>query len=205
VSEPHDAGVSQERARSRREGTAATPNLPSAVPVEEKPTVRLLRRELGDALLEMSDTHGDLAIQIRPDSLLQAARFCRDHDELSYDYLMDIAAVDYLGQDLRFELVYILYSLRHHHRVRLRVRLPEDEPTVDSLIDVWRGADWFEREVWDMMGIRFHGHPNLTRILTHNEFVGHALRKDYHPAERHRLSRTYDLFTESSAGAPPPD
>lgn len=171
----------------------------------EKPTVRVLRRELGDALLEVQEQHGDLAIRIRPESLPAAARLCRDHPELSYDYLMDIAAVDYLGQDLRFEVVYNLYSLRHGHRVRLRVRLPEEEPTVDSLVPVWLAADWFEREAWDLMGIRFRGHPNLTRILTHAEFVGHALRKDYHSEERHRLSRTYDLFTEASTGAPPAD
>jgi NADH/F420H2 dehydrogenase subunit C len=165
----------------------------------------VLRGKLGDAVIEVQEPLGALAVRIRPESLLAAAKLCRDHPELSYDYLMDIAAVDYLGQDPRFEVVYNLYSLRHRHRVRLRVRLPEDEPAVDSLVGVWLAADWFEREAWDLMGILFRGHPNLTRILTHAEFVGHALRKDYHSAERHRLSRTYDLFTETAAGAPPPD
>ena len=105
----------------------------------------------------------------------------------------------------RFEVIYNLYSLAHHHRVRLHVRVSEEEPILDSLVPLWPAADWFEREAWDLMGIRFRGHPNLTRILTHAEFVGHPLRKDYLPDERHRLSRTYDLFTEADAGAPPPD
>jgi len=173
--------------------------------VEEKPTVRVLRRELGSAVLEVADRFGDLAVRIRPDSLLEVARLCRDHPELHYDYLMDIATVDYLGQEPRFEVIYNLYSLAHHHRVRLHVRVGEEEPILDSLVPLWPAADWFEREAWDLMGIRFRGHPNLTRILTHAEFVGHALRKDYLPDERHRLSRTYDLFTEADAGAPPPD
>lgn len=190
-------------------GNQASANPPSgnpasAVPPEEKPTTRVLRAELGDQVLEVADKHGDLAIRIHPERLLAAARLCRDRPELDYCYLMDIAAVDYLGQDPRFEVVYILYSLRHRHRVRLQVRVPEEDPALDSLIEVWRGADWFEREVWDMMGIRFRGHPNLTRILTHAEFVGHPLRKDYHAEKRHRLSRTYDLYTEASAGAAQP-
>ena len=171
--------------------------------IDDDPTVRALRRELGDAVLEAARSAGDLAIRLRPEVLVAAARLCRDHPELDYSFLMDIAAVDYLGQEPRFEVVYNLYSLRHKHRVRIRVRVPEDAPVLDSLTPIWSAADWFEREAWDLMGIRFRGHPRLVRILTHAEFVGHALRKDYHPAERHRLSRTYDLFTEASAGAPP--
>ena len=171
--------------------------------IEGNPTARVLRQGLGDAVLEVALGAGDLTIRLRPEALVAAARLCRDHPELDYCFLMDIAAVDYLGQDPRFEVVYNLFSLRHRHRVRIRVRVPEDEPVLDSLTPVWPAADWFEREAWDLMGIRFRGHPRLVRILTHAEFVGHALRKDYHAAERHRLSRTYDLFTEASAGAPP--
>jgi NADH-quinone oxidoreductase subunit C len=171
--------------------------------VEEKVPIRVLRREKGDAIIEVTETLGDLAIRVRPESLVEVARVCRDHPELDFGFLMDIAAVDYQGEELRFEVVYNLFSLRHLHRLRLRVRVPEDDPVIDSLYDLWPSADWFEREAWDLMGIRFRGHPRLVRILTHPEFVGHALRKDYHSAERHRLSRTYDLYTEEEAGAPP--
>jgi NADH/F420H2 dehydrogenase subunit C len=171
--------------------------------IEATPTVTLLRQEIGSAVLATSDAFGDLSITITRESLKRAAALCRDHPDLKYDYLMDIATVDYLGEEPRFEVVYILYSTHHRHRVRLRLRVPEDDPFVDSLYDLWPAADWFEREGWDLMGIRFRGHPRLVRILTHAEFVGHPLRKDYHPAERHRLSRTYDLYTEEQAGAPP--
>ena len=150
---------------------------------EAPPTWRVLSQELGEALIQVSDACGDLVITLRREALLRAAELCRDHPELQYDYLMDIATVDYLGQEPRFEVVYNLYSTRRRHRVRIRVRVPEDDPVVDSLYALWPAADWFEREGWDLMGIRFRGHPRLTRILTHPEFVGHPLRKDY-PIER---------------------
>jgi NADH:ubiquinone oxidoreductase subunit C len=167
------------------------------------PTGRLLAEELGDRVLEVSEMHGDLAIRIQSAALLDAARLLKEHPELDYCYLMDIAAVDHLGRDPRFEVIYNFYSLRHGHRVRIHVRVPEEAPVLDSLYPLWPAADWFEREAWDLMGVEFRGHPRLVRILTHPEFVGHALRKDYPSAERHRLSRTYDLFSEEKAGAPP--
>jgi NADH/F420H2 dehydrogenase subunit C len=186
-----------------KSGLEAAGEADEAAALPEPVTARLLKAELGTAVIGTSMAFGDLAIQIRREALVSAARQCRDHPELQYDYLMDVGAVDHLGRTPRFEMVYNLYSLRFRHRVRLHVQIPEEDPTVDSLIDLWSAADWFEREAWDLMGIRFRGHPRLVRILTHAEFVGHALRKDYHPAERHRLSRTYDLFTEDQAGAPP--
>jgi NADH/F420H2 dehydrogenase subunit C len=167
------------------------------------PTVRLLEQELGDRVLEVSEVLGDLAIHIESSALLAAARILKEHPELDYCYLMDIATVDHLGRDPRFDVIYNFYSLRHGHRVRISVRVPEEDPILDSLYQLWPAADWFEREAWDLMGIQFRGHPRLVRILTHPEFVGHPLRKDYHSAERHRLSRTYDLFLEEKAGAPP--
>jgi NADH-quinone oxidoreductase subunit C len=180
---------------------ATSPAAEPATPIEA--AARILQAELGSAILEVRRSYGDLALYLAREALLRAARLCRDHPELQFDYLMDVATVDHLDKEPRFEVVYNLYSLRLKHRVRLHVRLPEADPTVDSLYDLWPAADWFEREGWDLMGIRFRGHPRLVRILTHSEFVGHALRKDYHPAERHRLSRTYDLFTEDKVSAPP--
>jgi len=188
-----------------KSGTETSPAAAEAAPAAaaEPITARILKFELGANLLQVSESFGDLALTVRPEALTAAARLCRDHPQLQYDFLMDVAAMDYLGEEPRFEVVYNLYSLRFKHRVRLRVRIPESDPTVDSLYPLWPAADWFEREAWDLMGIKFRGHPRLVRILTHSEFVGHALRKDYHPAERHRLSRTYDLFSEDHVTAPP--
>ena len=87
----------------------------------------------------------------------------------------------------RFDLVYHLYSSTHRHRLRVKVPLALADPTVDSLTPLWRGADWFEREVWDMFGIRFTGHPNLRRLLMYEEFNGHPLRKDYPVRKRQPL------------------
>jgi len=98
--------------------------------------------------------------------------------------LTDLTAADYLkfpGREdgPRFEVVYQLYSLPHNHRVRLKVRVDEDDAVVPTAVELWPIANWLEREVWDMFGVRFEGHPDLRRLLMYEEFVGHALRKDY--------------------------
>lgn len=89
--------------------------------------------------------------------------------------------------DTRFAVVYHFYSMQHRHRIRLVVPVEETAPEVDTLTDLWKGANWLEREVWDMFGIRFRGHPDLKRILLYEEFEGHPLRKDYPVDRRHPL------------------
>jgi NADH-quinone oxidoreductase subunit C/D len=104
-------------------------------------------------------------------------------NDLQFTLPLDLFGVDYPERSKRFDLLYQLYSLTNNERVRLKVRVGENEP-VDSSLPVFKGFDWFEREAWDMYGVRFNGHPNLRRILTHEAFQGHALRKDYDPAQR---------------------
>lgn len=117
--------------------------------------------------------------------LARLCRFAKDDPTLDLKLLSDICGVDWLGKRAeRFEVVYHLYSLKGGHRVRLRVPLREDDAVVPSVYGVWRAADWFEREAYDLFGIRFDGHPNLKRILCHPSFRGHALRKDYDPGQR---------------------
>jgi NADH-quinone oxidoreductase subunit C len=84
------------------------------------------------------------------------------------------------GAEPRFAMVYHLRSLKHLHRLRIKCRVPEDDPTIASVTSVWPGANWLERETWDLYGIRFQGHPDMRRIYLYDEFVGHPLRKDYH-------------------------
>lgn len=99
-----------------------------------------------------------------------------------FNILMDLTAVDYLDweeKDFRFEVIYNLYALSTHERIILKVPVHEKDLTVDSVVSLWAAADWYEREVWDMFGIKFAGHPNLKRILMYESFKGHALRKDY--------------------------
>lgn len=118
------------------------------------------------------------------DVLADLARDLRDHRETRYDLLMDLCGVDFPEREERFEAVYHLYSIPRNRRLRLKVPLPEEDPTVPSLIPVWKAADWFEREAYDMFGFHFEGHPNLRRILTHEAFQGHPLRKDYDATRR---------------------
>ena len=138
---------------------------------------------------EVIETHafrGDETLVIRPGALHSVAKFLKEDPELDFNFLMDVTAVDYLfyaggriQKEFRFEVVYHFYSLKENKRLRIKVPVDEKNPEVDTLCDLWLSANWYEREIWDMFGIRFKGHPNLKRILMYEEFQGHALRKDY--------------------------
>lgn len=137
-------------------------------------------------ILETHSFRGDETVIIRPGALITIARFLKETPEMGFNVLMDLTAVDYLffaggriKKDTRFEVVYHFYSMKHNHRIRVKVPVDEKELQVDTLCPLWPSANWYEREVWDMFGIRFRGHPNLKRILMYEEFKGHALRKDY--------------------------
>ena len=117
------------------------------------------------------------AVWIKPGSIAEVARFLYDDESLDFQFLNSISAVDYIGH---FELVYHLTSFRHRHKTTIKAVVQgRGEPLVPSVYQVWRGADFQEREVWDLMGIRFEGHPNLKRIMLWEGFEGHPLRKDY--------------------------
>ena len=151
-----------------------------------------LRESFGDRILASSNEHGDAAVEIGRDAALEVFTALRDRPELAFDMLTDLTAVDYLGQTPRFAVVYQLYSLPQNHRLRVRIRVPEDEAWVQSLVDLWKSANWIERECWDMFGIRFVGHPDPRRILMYEEFVGHPLRKDYPVDKRQPLTEERD-------------
>ena len=143
-----------------------------------------VRARFGGAVLETHDHRGDHTAVVERVVLRDVLAFCRDAGALAFDVLMDLTAVDYSkfpGREdgPRFEVVYHLYSLAHNHRLRVKVRVDEDDPVVPTAVSLWPIANWFEREVWDMFGLRFDGHPDLRRLLMYEEFVGHPLRKDY--------------------------
>jgi NADH-quinone oxidoreductase subunit C len=143
-----------------------------------------LAARFGAGIGESHDHRGDHTAVVDPAILPELLRFCRDEPDLRFDMLMDLTAVDYVrfpGREdgPRFEVVYHLYSLPHNHRLRLKVRAEEDAAALPSAVGLWPIANWFEREAWDMFGIRFEGHPDLRRILMYEEFQGHPLRKDY--------------------------
>jgi NADH-quinone oxidoreductase subunit C/D len=121
---------------------------------------------------------------VRRDVLFDLARELRDNPATRYDMMLDLCGVDYPDREERFDAVYHLCSLPRNARLRLKVPLREDDAVLPSLIPVWKAANWYEREIYDMFGVRVDGHPNLRRILCHEGFQGHALRKDYDPARR---------------------
>jgi NADH-quinone oxidoreductase subunit C len=151
------------------------------------PALRRLIDALPDAVLETHAHVGDATACIDPERVVEVARLLRDDSELEFEMLTDVTAVDYLGQEPRFEMVYHFYSVAANRRLRIKARVPEEPAEIDSLVDVYASANWMEREVWDLYGIRFKGHPDLRRILLYEEFEGHPLRKDYPKEKRQPL------------------
>jgi NADH-quinone oxidoreductase subunit C len=138
-----------------------------------------LRTRFGDQIVEAHDRLGDETIVVAREHALEVFRTLRDSPETAFNFLMDLTAVDYLGRNPRFEVVAHLYSLGKGHRLRVKVPIDEKDCWAYSLSELWKSANWFEREVYDLYGIRFAGHPDLRRILMYPEFEGHPLRKDY--------------------------
>jgi NADH-quinone oxidoreductase subunit C len=139
-----------------------------------------IKKRFPEEVLGIVEFRGQVSLVIRKERLLEICRWLHDDPELRFDYLKDLCGVDYLGKKaVRFEVVYTLYSMSHRHMIRLRAEVGEDDPAIDSVMPVWIGADWHERECYDMFGIVFNGHPDLRRILLPEDWEGHPLKKDY--------------------------
>ena len=167
----------------------------------KNPIVALVENRFKEEVLDVNDFRGDLAITVRPDRIQEICRTLKEDPATKFDLLSTVTGLDNLGypektREERFEVVYHLYSIDHGHRLRVKVPLPENRPEVDSVSSVWRTANWWERETYDMFGVNFRYHPDLRRILCHEEFEGHALRKDHEPGARTPLSRDYKLPIE---------
>jgi len=148
---------------------------------------------LGAAVLSTHSYRGDDTIVVDASKIADAMKTLRDDAELKMDFLADLTAVDYYGREPRFEVVYHLRSMKTGARLRVKAPVadPEDgsNPSLDTVTPLWATANWMEREVWDLYGIKFRGHPDLRRILMYEEFVGHPLRKDYTKEKRQPLVR----------------
>jgi NADH-quinone oxidoreductase subunit C len=151
------------------------------------PVLRRVLELLPDAVQETHARLGDATARVDPARIVEVLRMLRDDPELEFEMLTDLTAVDYLGEVPRFEVVYHLYSVAKNHRVRIKARVAEDAPEIESAVSLWPSADWMEREVWDLYGIRFRNHPDLRRILLYEQFDGHPLRKDYPKEKRQPL------------------
>lgn len=143
--------------------------------------IQLVKNKFGDAVIDSHTSHGDATVVIDKNSLLAVSEFLKNDPETDMSVLMDLTAVDGLKMKWvpRFQTVYHFYSMEKNHRLRVKVPVDTRDLEVDSLTSLWPVANWFEREVWDMYGIRFRNHPDLKRILMYKEFEGHPLRKDY--------------------------
>lgn len=144
--------------------------------------IEKLKQKFGETIIDFHSFRGNETVIIKKQYVVEVSRFLKEDSDLHFNFLMDLTVVDYLNQKTRyerFEVVYHFYSLKHNHRIRVRALVSETDCTIDSLVSLWVGANWFEREAYDMYGIKFNGHPNLKRILLYEEFVGHPLRKDY--------------------------
>src|SRR6266853_393524 len=131
----------------------------------------------GSRLQNKTEFRGETTYTILPSGLREVAKFCRD--ELSFDYLIDITSIDNFGEEPRFEIVYELYSMTLGVHLRLKLRLSEDVGSVDTISDIWPTANWHEREIYDMLGIKFNSHPDLRRILMWDGYPFFPLRKEF--------------------------
>ncbi|MCA1658632.1 MAG: NADH-quinone oxidoreductase subunit C [Verrucomicrobiaceae bacterium] len=136
-----------------------------------------LGKLLGPKIQGKAEFRGETTFLILAADLREVAKFCRD--DLSFDYLIDITSVDNFGEEPRFEIVYELYSMTLAIHLRLKLRVSEDEGEVPSVSDIWPTANWHEREIYDMMGVRFAGHPDLRRILMWDGYPFFPLRKEF--------------------------
>ncbi len=136
------------------------------------------RDKFASSILSETDFRGEKTFLVKIESLHDAARYLKD--ELGFDYLIDVSSIDNFGDSPRFEVVYELCNLGKGSHIRLKAPLASDEePVAPTVVDLWPTADWHEREAYDMMGIKFDGHPNLTRILMWEGYPYHPLRKDF--------------------------
>lgn len=155
--------------------------------------IKKFKAKFGDANLSSNEQLGDETIIVSVEKVKSILTFAKQSEDLKFDLLLDICGVDYLGRHPRFEVVYHLYSIPHNHRIRIKVPVEEDHCVLPSCIDLWKAADWFERETFDMLGIRFEGHPNLKRLLLFEGFEGHPLRKDYPVNQRQKIPETLEI------------
>ncbi|MBU3664600.1 MAG: NADH-quinone oxidoreductase subunit C [Chthoniobacterales bacterium] len=161
----------------------------------------VLSSRFAESITGKTEFRGELTLTLRPDAIHAVCAFCKD--ELGFDLLLDISSVDHFEHEPRYEVVYELYSLAGRTHLRLKTTAVAEEPCVRTVCDLWPTANWHEREVWDMMGIKFDGHPDLRRILMWEGYPFHPLRKDF-PLEG-KFSDVPDVaFTEPAplAGGP---
>ena len=160
------------------------------------PLLQRIQQTFSVGVTGLAEWRGDVAVTVSRDKLHEVAQFLRNDPGMDFDYIVHVSSVDWPDDKARFEVVWEFYSIRKRHRIRLKTRVSESDCVVDSLTDLWKGADFMEREVFDMMGIRFRNHPDLRRILMPDDYTeGYPLRKDF-PLRGKGWRDTFDFLDE---------
>jgi len=186
--------------------------MPPATPTLDHPTLPLVKAAFSDVVLKATEFRGQTTLIVPPRDLHRVLRYLRDEPQCDYGFLSDVVGVDYLNYPAetlgRFAVVYLLASYTHGRRLAVKTFLnpsidtsgiePDPALEIDSATDIWPGAEWPEREVYDMFGIRFRNHPDLRRILLWKDFPAHPLRKDY-PLRGRGERETYRIVHKGDA------
>lgn len=151
--------------------------------MEQFAIVESLKMHFSEEVLDSVSHQGQVGVVVRPERIVEVLSWLRDSEAMRMNHLRALCGVDNARRQVpfagRFEVVYQLYSTALRHEIRIRVPLPKDKPQIDSVVSLWPGANWLERETYDMFGICFNGHPNLNRVLLPEDWEGHPLQKDY--------------------------
>ncbi|MFZ5907327.1 MAG: NADH-quinone oxidoreductase subunit C [Nitrospirota bacterium] len=140
----------------------------------------MIKERFPEQVLEVTSHRDQVSVIIRKDQSVAILKYLHDDPLLSFDHLNDLTAVDWMNKkEVRFEVVYNLFSIKYRNRIRIKAQVPENNPKIGTVVPLWAGANWHERECYDMFGIEFVGHPDLRRILMPEDWEGHPLRKDY--------------------------
>jgi NADH-quinone oxidoreductase subunit C len=175
-----------------------------------------LKAQFGEAVGDLSEAKIDPFVVVKSDRIVEVCRFAKDDARLAFDYCEDVTGIDWPARNC-IEVVYHLFSLQHRHSIVLKVAVDRAQPSLPTVEGVWKAANWLEREVYDMLGVNFAGHPDMRRILLPDDWVGHPLRKDYQEAGGYHgvsntrpdplvrmTKRVEEVRKEVQAAAPPP-
>jgi len=158
----------------------------------------LLKERFPEALQNIEEFRSETSVTVDKGRLREVMTFLKENEGTRYDLLVDLAGVDTAKGSLRFEVVYLLHSMKYNNRLRIKVDLPEGA-AVDTVSDIWKAADWMEREVYDLFGVKFNAHPDMRRILLPEDFSGHPLRKEY-PLKGTDFDKPFTVCLEREKG-----
>ena len=140
--------------------------------------IEKLKEKFSASILEVTTFREEVTVTVAKEGIFEVCKFLHSDPDLRFDFLTDLCGVDFFPRDPRFEVVYLLYSMKNNRRLRLKTSVGENE-SVPSVESIWKAADWLEREAYDLFGISFANHPDLRRILLWDGYEGHPLRKDF--------------------------